>query len=267
MNETQPWPCLTLGHPDLPRLVFLHGFLGRGAEWQSIASYFSDRYYCILPDLPGHGANITLPMETALNYESLARGLQITLTSLGPQPVILVGYSLGGRIALYTSLRYPEKVRVLILESTSPGIADLSARQERMLADQLQADGILSEGINPFLDRWYSQPLFQSLKGRQVLMEQVRQSRQENDPAWMAKTLRELSPGRQPFLGDRLQELDIPILLLAGSLDKKYAAALRETAASNQRSRALVVPHAGHSIHAERPQRFVYILNTFLSTC
>ncbi len=266
MDEIRPWPCLTLGDSRLPRLVFLHGFLGRGADWESIATSFADRYYCVLPDLPGHGINTDIPLEALLNYKRLAKGLQTTLAQYGQQPVILAGYSLGGRIALYTSLRYPGLVRALILESTSPGIANPSARQERAQADNRRAERILSDGMSAFIDDWYNLPLFRSLQRRPALLEQIKQARQSNQPAWMAKVIRELSPGGQPFLGECLHEIAFPILLLAGSLDEKYAAGLRETAARIPDARSLVVPLAGHIIHAERPARFCHILSAFLGT-
>lgn len=264
---SEMWPCLKLGNPRLPRLVFLHGFLGRGADWEPIAATFADRYHCILPDLPGHGANTHLPLKIPLSYESLAQGLQTTLAGGGRRPVVLAGYSLGGRIALYTSLRFPDFVRALILESTSPGIADPAARQERARADGRRAEDISSFGMRAFVDDWYRQPLFHSLQHRPALLERLRRSRQDNDPTWMAKVIRELSPGRQPFLGKRLSELHLPTLLLAGRLDEKYAVVLREMALQIPQARGLVVPRAGHTIHAERPVRFRRILAAFLSCC
>ena len=261
----EPWPCITLGDVRLPRLVFLHGFLGRGADWQEVAAHFTDRYCCILPDLPGHGANTHLALGPALDYERLARGLARTLAESGKEPVVLVGYSLGGRIGLYAGLQHPGMLRGLLLESTNPGLSELETRQQRALADERQAQKIQSQGMDAFLDDWYAQPLFRSLHARPALLERMRRSRQGNQPVWMAKVLRELSPGSQPFLGERWNELNIPVLLLAGSLDEKYAALVSQTAARFPRVRGLVVPQAGHSIHAERPGRFRQILRTYLA--
>lgn len=266
MNVQKPWPCLTLGDPRQPPLVFLHGFLGRGAEWETVAARFADAYHCFLPDLPGHGANTDLAPDVPLHYDSLADGLHRTLAQPGARPVILTGYSLGGRVALYFSLRYPELVRALILESTSPGISDESSRQERASADACRADAIYSGGLAVFVDEWYNLSLFRSLHHQPALLERIKQSRQNNQPAWMAKIIRELSPGRQPYLGERLRELTMPTLLLAGSLDEKYAAALRGTAARISRARTLIIRQAGHTIHVERPARFIRVLRAFLNT-
>lgn len=262
----QHWPYRMVGDPDLPRLVFLHGFLGRGADWESIAAGLADRYCCVLPDLPGHGANTSLPVDTTLGYESMSRGLSDMLASLGPEPVGLVGYSLGGRIALYSALRYPRLARALVLESANPGIAEPEARRQRLAADGRQAERIRAEGLRGFVKGWYDQALFQSLRERPALLEELRRAKLENDPTWMEKVLCELSPGCQPYLGERWQELHIPVLLLSGALDEKYSALARAAASSNPGLQARIVPRAGHIIHAERPARFGQILGAFLDS-
>lgn len=254
---------LTIGHPSAPPLVFLHGFLGRGADWLPIARTFAGRYYCILPDLPGHGSNITFPLGTVLNYEFLVQDLIDNLPT--KRPITLVGYSLGGRTALYFALNHPERVRTLILEGTNPGLEDPIARQERTQSDDAWSDQIRTRGLPTFVDKWYNQPLFHSLHHHPTLLEQFKTTRRENDPRWMAKVISELSPGRMPWLGDRLGEIKIPTLLLAGSLDEKYASCLHDLSAKIQGSMAWKVPMAGHSIHTERPGRFNAICHAFLS--
>lgn len=259
---TSPFPIVTLGSPNLPPLVFLHGFLGRGADWLPIARAFADRYHCLLPDLPGHGANLALPLDTPLNYSLLAEGLSATLPD--SRPVTLLGYSMGGRIALYFALRYPERVQTLILESTSPGLQSLSARTERARIDDLWAEKILLNGLPVFVDEWYRLPLFRSLQRQPALLETIKQQRRQNHPEWMAKIISELSPGRQPYLGKDLSKLFVPTLLLAGRLDEKYTAALPGFAAAIPQARALKIPFAGHTLHAERTERFIRILRAFL---
>jgi 2-succinyl-6-hydroxy-2,4-cyclohexadiene-1-carboxylate synthase len=126
-------------------------------------------------------------LEIPLSYENVAQGLQTTLADGDRRPVILAGYSLGGRIALYTSLRFPDFVRALVLESTSPGIADPAARQERVRADEQRAEDIASFGIRAFVDDWYRQPLFRSLH---PLLERIRlSSRTMTRPGWQKDPL------------------------------------------------------------------------------
>ena len=193
---------LTLGSPIHPPLVFLHGFLGRGRDWLPVAQAFADRFYCILPDLPGHGENTGFPLEKPLSYDVFVDDLAATLPSPpAPLPggedgrkINLVGYSMGGRTALYFALKYPELVQTLILESTSPGIEAEPARLERCKLDDRWAGVIRANGISAFVEEWYNIPLFRSLHRQPELLERVKAARRENSSAWMAKVITELSP-------------------------------------------------------------------------
>ena len=262
MRNIPPFPCKQIGNQSKPGLVFLHGFLGSGADWLPVAESFSGDFSCILPDLPGHGQNTEIRADEVLDYDLFSDGLARTLP---PQAVDLVGYSLGGRVALYFALKYPERVKRLVLESTSPGIKDPEQRAERALLDQRRAEKILSGGLGLFVDDWYSQPLFSSLRLQPELSARLKSSRMQNSAAWMARVISEMSPGRQPWLGDRLGDLKMEVLLLAGELDLKYAAGLTSSAAKIPQAKAVSVPNAGHSIHAEQPESFIGILESFFN--
>jgi len=251
----------TLGSPSHPPLVFLHGFLGRGRDWLPVAETFKDRFYCILPDLPGHGENTDFPFETQLDYDFFVDDLIATLGEF--RKINLIGYSMGGRTALYFALKYPERVQTLVLESTSPGIEPEHARLERCTLDDRWAEKIRANGMAAFVEEWYNIPLFRSLHGQPELLDRIKAARCENSSAWMAKVIAELSPGRVPYLGNQLSELKMPLLLLAGGLDEKYASGLEGFGAAIPSSVASVVPDAGHTVHAERPREFIRLLEKF----
>jgi len=259
----QPFPALILGNPEHPPLVFLHGFLGQDSDWLPVAKAFSDSFYCILPDLPGHGKNTHLSFDLPLSYDVLAEGLLATLVN--SNPINLVGYSMGGRTALYFALQYPERVKKLVLESTNPGIKDENARSERAQLDDRWAHDILNHGMEIFIDAWYDLPLFRSLHHQPKLLEHIKATRRHNSPEWMAKVIAELSPGRQPWLGNQLGKLTMPVLLLAGALDKKYASILDNFAGAIPHSHAVVIPDAGHTIHAEQQEAFTEALLGYLT--
>jgi pimeloyl-ACP methyl ester carboxylesterase len=88
--------------------------------------------------------------------------------------------------------------------------------------------------------------------------------RRENDPDELARAIRGMSPGRQAPLWDRLGDLSCPTLLLTGALDEKYRRITDDTSAALPNARRVVVPGAGHNVHAERPQAFVSHLVQFL---
>ena len=96
----------------------------------------------------------------------------------------LLGYSMGGRLALYFALAYPERTRTLTLVSASPGIASLTERAERRRRDNALADRIEQDGIAAFVDYWQSLPMWKSQR-RNLSLEQrqhLREQRLHNLP-------------------------------------------------------------------------------------
>lgn len=255
---------MILGSSSHPPLVFLHGFLGRGSDWLPIAEAFKDHFYCILPDLPGHGENTGFPFEKKLSYDVFVDDLVATLGE--SRKINLVGYSMGGRTALYFALKYPERVQTLVLESTSPGIEPEPARLDRCKLDDRWAEKIRQNGISSFVEEWYNIPLFRSLHRQPELLERIKAARRDNSSEWMAKVISELSPGRVPYLGHRLVEFNLPVLLLAGGLDEKYASALDPFQQQIKGAKAQIVPDAGHTVHAENPEIFINTLSQFLES-
>jgi pimeloyl-ACP methyl ester carboxylesterase len=112
------------GDPRRPAILLLHGFMGSGADWAVAISALDERFYCVAPDLPGHGASLGMPHQGAYTIEGAAQALLALLDELEIERPLVVGYSMGGRLALYLALRHPEGCSALFLESASPGIED-----------------------------------------------------------------------------------------------------------------------------------------------
>src|SRR5918994_5654049 len=112
-----------LGSPGNPDVLCLHGFMDSAADWQDVATAIGDQASCIALDLPGHGSSLDLAPE-AYTMEGTARSVIRTLDELEVRRPVIVGYSMGGRLALYLALHYPERCVGLILESASPGLED-----------------------------------------------------------------------------------------------------------------------------------------------
>ncbi len=259
------WPHCTAGAKGRHALVMLHGFMGCGEDWLGIVSRLSVPGFCVLPDLPGHGSNLALPLHEPLSFEGLADGLVRLLDELGLPRAHVVGYSMGGRIALYAATRHPERVAALTIESAHPGLVDSAARRERAALDDRRAATLLEAGISPFVDHWYEAALFRSLHDHPPLLAETRRRRKRNHPAWMAKVVRELSPGRMPPLWDALERLEMPVLLVAGARDAKYAAIIRQMGAAIPNARVEIVPAAGHNVHLEQPEAFSAVLEDFIT--
>lgn len=252
----------SLGDPRQPTLLFLHGFMGSGEDWLPIAQHLQQDFYCLLPDLPGHSATI---LDVRPGYESWSTLLQEMLADRGIEQASLIGYSLGGRLALYFSLAYPKKVARLVLESANPGLDDSQERQQRTARDEALAEHILQEGMESFLSAWYDLPLFDSLKRYPKLKAELQRQRAQQSPQDMAAVLRALSPGRQPDLSARLADIQAPTLLVAGLLDEKYTAIIRHMGENIPNSRVALYANCGHNVHRECSTQYVELLRSWLT--
>jgi 2-succinyl-6-hydroxy-2,4-cyclohexadiene-1-carboxylate synthase len=246
-------------------LVLLHGFTGSSATWFALFPQLAipDRRLIAL-DLLGHGQADAPTDPARYSIEHCQSDIIALLGKLGVRPgeAILLGYSMGGRIALYAALA--GFFRALILESASPGLATQTERELRRQSDNGLAARIESEGVETFIDTWENLPLFAS---QQKLSAEVRtmlrKQRLANRAAGLANSLRGVGTGTQPALHERLPELTLPTLLLAGELDAKFCALARQMARTLPQSHLHIIPNAGHTIHLEQPALFVELVNTF----
>ncbi len=261
------WPYQTVGVPHNPPLLFLHGFLGSGEDWRPIAEQLAADFYCLLPDLPGHGrfAPPLLP-ATPLTFSGLADELIRWLDQMQLAKVHLVGYSMGGRLGLFTAVHHPHRFASLVLEGASPGLNSEQARQERARLDDERAADLLASGIETFVTQWYEMALFRTLKKQPDLLTRTLEKRKQNNGRWMAKIISDLSPGRQLPLWDKLAHLHLPVLLLAGELDPTYSQLIQQMQPLMPQAAAKTVPHSGHNVHLENPQQFIELVAPFLRT-
>ena len=253
------------GDPHHPAILFLHGFIGSGADWADAISALDERFYCVAPDLPGHGASLGLPPE-AYTMEGATRALLALLDGLGAGRPAIAGYSMGGRLALYLALRYQERCSALFLESASPGIEDATQREARRRSDEEKAARLEAGDLAGFLHDWYRQPLFASLARHEGLVQETIEARMRNDPGELAKSLRGMGTGSQPSLWGELAELGAPALAVAGELDEKYAGISTRMASLNQRIQAATVPGVGHNVRLEAPEAYLVSLERFLDS-
>jgi 2-succinyl-6-hydroxy-2,4-cyclohexadiene-1-carboxylate synthase len=253
------------GDPHRPAVLFLHGFMGSGADWADAVSVLDERFYCVTPDLPGHGGSLGLPPE-AYTIDGAARALLELLDELEVERPSIVGYSMGGRLALYLALRYPERCSTLFLESASPGIDDAVERQARRKADEEKAKRLESGDLASFLHDWYRQPLFASLARREGLVQQIIEVRMRNDPIELARSLRGMGAGDQASLWGELDSLQVPALAVTGELDEKFVRISRRMSGYSPNAHAVVVPGAGHNVRLEAPEAYLALLKRSLGT-
>ena len=237
--------------------------MGSGADWAETISALEERFYCVAPDLPGHGRSLGLPPED-YTIEGATRTLLDLLDGLEISHAALAGYSMGGRLALYLALRHPEKYSALFLESASPGIEDATERRTRREADEERARRLESGDFETFLADWYRQPLFTSLARHEGLVEAMIEARSNNDPGELARSLRGIGAGNQPSLWGDLGKLKASAIAVAGALDEKYVGIARRMATLNPRLRTALVPGAGHNVRIEKPEAYLALLQKSL---
>lgn len=210
----------TYGHQGHEKtMVFLHGFMGSRRDWDGIASSLSQYCFCLVPDLPGHGGS-TGRLDQTWDMDSAARSVIALLDSLQIRQSYLTGYSMGGRLGLYLALHYPQYFPRVLLESASPGLKTAAERSARITQDETLAARLQQEDFPTFLQSWYCQPLFQSLQSHPGFSEMLAR-RGENNPAALAKSLREFGSGAQPPLWERLAGHKMPLFLVVGEKDIK----------------------------------------------
>jgi 2-succinyl-6-hydroxy-2,4-cyclohexadiene-1-carboxylate synthase len=243
-------------------LLLLHGFLGCGADWDEVLRALEWPGRTAAPDLPGHGGEpwIEGPVEDA--FERATDWLAGRARALGQGPCDLLAYSLGGRLAFSLMLARPELVRRAVVIGAGTGLEGERERAERRELDASRALALRRLPFRVWLRGWYAGPLFRGLSGHPSFGAMLAR-RLQGDPRSLAAALEALSPGRQPPLGQRLATCPVPALLVAGSLDARYADSNRRLAEANPRFEARLVPEAGHAPHLEQPHELVRIVRTW----
>lgn len=246
-------------------LVMLHGFTGSAAGWGSLLDMLAAYGLPVVAlDLPGHGQSDAPRDPGRYAIERCERDIVASLQELGVKrgASVLLGYSMGGRIALYTA--FSGFFRALILESASPGLEDPVEREQRRAGDEALAASIERDGVQAFVDCWEQLPLFASQRGLPPeTRAALRRQRLNNRPGGLAQSLRGVGTGVQPPLHDRLPALHVPVLLIAGGLDSKFATIARSMSQTLPQSQLRIVPDAGHAVHLERPAEFASLVGEF----
>jgi 2-succinyl-6-hydroxy-2,4-cyclohexadiene-1-carboxylate synthase len=228
-----------------PTILFLHGFTQTGSSWEPVVAALGERYRSITPDIRGHG---TASDVVPVTLEAVLDDIE---TLVGSESVTLVGYSMGGRIALHAALASPESVDRLVLIGASPGLADPGERAARRQADERLADEIERLSLDEFARRWAETPVLAGLPAQ--ARELAHADRLRNTPAGLGRALRGLGTGALPSLWERLGELRMPVRLLAGERDAKFRGIADRMAESVPGAVTVVVSGAGHAVHLEAP--------------
>jgi 2-succinyl-6-hydroxy-2,4-cyclohexadiene-1-carboxylate synthase len=238
---------------DHPRLVLLHGFTQTAGCWGPVGDDLARDHELVRLDAPGHGSASDV-------RANLHEGARRTAEAAGRG--VYVGYSMGARLALHVALDHPEVVQGLVLVGGTPGIEDDGARATRRARDHDLADHLRAVGVGAFLAEWLDQPLFAGLPG----WARFEKERGRNTAEGLASSLELAGTGSQQPLWDRLAELHMPVLAMAGADDIRFAEiATRLAVVVGPHASVALVPGAGHAAHLERPDAFLALLRPWLA--
>jgi 2-succinyl-6-hydroxy-2,4-cyclohexadiene-1-carboxylate synthase len=240
-----------------PPLMLLHGFTGDAVGWAPHVAHLARCYSVLSVDLLGHGRSDAPADSDRYRMERSTADLLAVLDRLGCSRASVLGYSMGGRLALSLTVTAPERVSALVLESASPGVRDPVMRRARSAQDDRLADRIEREGVPAFVDHWERLPIFATQAGLPVeVRANLRATRLRQSAHGLANSLRGMGQGVQPPMHDHLPRLRIPTLLVVGALDAPYCALGAEMSRMIPEARLVIVPGAGHAVHLEQPEGF-----------
>ncbi|MGA2191765.1 MAG: alpha/beta hydrolase [Nitrospirota bacterium] len=227
-----------------PALVLLHGAGATGRLWHRQFGPLSENFWVIAPDLPGFGGSARFPdIRDVRGYEKF---LSLFLDSLGIRRIFLAGSSMGGWVACWFAVDYPEKLRKLVLVSP----AGVYHEEE----PPMSVDRVIKE-----LERYYSNipsPLVQGFDAVDELTKGV-------------ETILSIhsAGGFRTDVEERLSDIKATSLIIWGREDRvvpvSYAKVFHERIRG---SKLLVLEGVGHLPYIERPEEFNSAVNDFLAS-
>jgi len=248
------------------KMICLHGFAENLTTWEYIR--FED-YQMILVDLIGHGKSDKPYSIHPYRLPAMVRHVHMLVQHMDLQKYAMLGYSMGGRIALAYALAYSQEIDLLILESASYGECGLVNRIRRRRNDQQLARSIREKGIEWFNRYWSGLDIFASqMKLSEDVRDEIGKRRSLNAPHALANTLLGSGQGMFPCLIKKIGELAMPVLYINGEYDTKYRQMGRKFKQLNPGIVQTTIPGVGHNTHIEDPQAFSEAIKSFyVSVC
>jgi 2-succinyl-6-hydroxy-2,4-cyclohexadiene-1-carboxylate synthase len=225
-------------------VLFIPGFMQRGDAWRPVAELLPERYPSRLLDHAEHS------FEGRMAEIADARA------------DFLVGYSLGGRLALRAALRSPSAYRGVVIVGATAGIEEGPMRVQRAEADEKLASWMEAMPIEDIVALWERQPLFADQS--ETLVDEQRPGRLSHDPRSLALLLRTAGQGTLDPVWHDLRGLEVPLLAIAGARDDGYSAAAKRIASTAPNARAAIVEEAGHAPQLQQPAAVAALITEFL---
>ena len=240
---------------------FLHGFLGSSEDWAPVINNIQststkDTPNCIPIDLPGHGNS---PISKSTSFDSTIENLSTLIKTFSHKNNTLIGYSLGGRIGLLLSLKYPELFKKIIIISAHPGLNCESEKNQRNILDLSLSKKIITEPLLTFLENWYKNPIFSTFNTSQQFNTYLK-SKLKNSPTNLSQALIAFSLSKQLYTLEKLKTIETKLTYISGQEDKKYVSISRHLKKQLPSVTISLIKNAGHNVHITHPDEISSIL-------
>jgi pimeloyl-ACP methyl ester carboxylesterase len=245
-----------MGHP----LIMMHGGLLDRRMWDDQFEVFAEKYRVIRFDVRNHGDSKGVP-DRFKHYEDLRK----VLSQLNIQKAVIMGLSLGGRIAIDFAIAYPENTSAVIL--AAPGASGYEFKSEAFKKNNKKLEqafgrGDIKMGIEYFQQAWTDGPHRDPGEVDQAVREKVKSMALNTLNDWEAQSIMtELEP---PAIG-RLDEIQAPTLAVVGDLDMPGILEIVDLVmAKVSRAKKVIIPGVAHMVNMEKPEEFNRVVLDFL---
>ncbi|MGB0647188.1 MAG: alpha/beta fold hydrolase [Bradymonadia bacterium] len=241
-----------------PPIVCLHGFGGSGLDFDVLATHLVQHQQIIGLNLPGHGG-----VEfTSKPRQSIVDSIHAVCTT----PFVLMGYSMGGRIALELAQASTLPITKLILIGTTPGYRNDTERHERITFEAKVKARLTRDSVAGFESWWRTLPPIKTQSRMpEPFYEEMLNRRLRNHLGHLAESLCHFGTSQMSPMWSKLTQLNMPVLLLAGETDQKYRTLAHEMDSHLKHSRFVTITDAGHAPHLESPRATAAVIRQFLS--
>jgi pimeloyl-ACP methyl ester carboxylesterase len=241
-------------------LIMIHGGLLDRRMWDDQFEFFAEKYRVIRFDVRNHGNSKGVP-DTYKHYEDLRK----ILTKLNIEKAVIVGLSLGGRIAIDFAIAYPENTSAIIL--AAPGVSGYEFKSEAFLKNNAKQNkafgqGAIKMGIEYFQQAWTDGPHRKPSEVDQAVRSKVKSMALNTIKDWESKSIMtELVP---PAIG-RLNEIRVPTLAVVGDLDMPgILEIVNLIMAKVPGAKKVIIPGVAHMVNMEKPEEFNKTVLDFL---
>ncbi len=245
-------------------VVALHGYGGDGLDFALLADIVPGVREWICPDVLGHGDSSARDEVELYSMPSVVGQFQEVVRKAVRRNYLLLGYSMGGRIAL-SSLALGgqdwRRPKALVLVGATPGIGDADEADARRIRDAEIAHNIEHKGMLWFVDYWDKLPILQGHKRIEpVHLAAMNVRKLAQNPVGLARSMVGTGTGAMPSLWGRLGEVPEPTLLVTGGEDEKFTDIAEDMMGTMPGAEHEILEGLGHAPHLEDPQRFSDVL-------